>query len=146
MADRAASRGRVADRVRRAFLGRRLTYTYEIVEKVAGRAAGHAHRAGADADGDDLRVDRRLGEGRTQMSLRNRGEPAACSDFAAPVMVAAMRRANAKDLARLKSAPRVPLKPVQNKTKYRSQQVRRCWTCCSLVLGQDDHPVRAGRR
>jgi hypothetical protein len=36
------------------------------------------------------------------MTLRNRGEPSGFSKFAAPVMAAAMRRANQKDLARLK--------------------------------------------
>ena len=36
------------------------------------------------------------------MTLRNRGEPAGFKRFAAPVMALAMRRANEKDLARLK--------------------------------------------
>jgi hypothetical protein len=34
--------------------------------------------------------------------LRNRGEPAGFAKVTAPVMAAAMRRANQKDLARLK--------------------------------------------
>ncbi|MBP1159013.1 hypothetical protein ABIC28_003407 [Rhodococcus sp. PvR044] len=37
------------------------------------------------------------------MVLRNRGEPSGFGAIAAPVMAAAMRRANSKDLARLKS-------------------------------------------
>ena len=37
------------------------------------------------------------------MSLRNRGEPSGFGKVAAPVMVAAMRRANTKDLARLRT-------------------------------------------
>jgi hypothetical protein len=43
------------------------------------------------------------GEGGTRMTLRNRGEPGGFSKVGAPVMTAAMRRANRKDLARLKS-------------------------------------------
>jgi len=43
------------------------------------------------------------GDGATSMSLRNRGEPAGFSKFVAPLMAPAMRRANQKDLKRLKS-------------------------------------------
>lgn len=40
--------------------------------------------------------------GRPRMMLRNRGEPSGFSRVAGPVLVRAMRRANRKDLARLK--------------------------------------------
>ena len=40
--------------------------------------------------------------GGTQMTLRNRGEPSGFSKVAAPMLAGAMRRANRKDLARLK--------------------------------------------
>jgi hypothetical protein len=43
------------------------------------------------------------GENSTRMTLRNRGEPSGFAGIAAPLMAAAMRRANQKDLARLKS-------------------------------------------
>lgn len=43
------------------------------------------------------------GEGATRMTLRNRGEPTGFSKVGAPVMAAAMRRANRKDLAHLKA-------------------------------------------
>jgi hypothetical protein len=41
--------------------------------------------------------------GGTRMSLRNRGEPRGFAKVGAPMMKAAMRRANRKDLQRLKS-------------------------------------------
>lgn len=41
--------------------------------------------------------------GGTRMKLRNRGEPAGFSRLAAPLMASAIRRANRKDLARLKA-------------------------------------------
>jgi hypothetical protein len=41
-------------------------------------------------------------DGHTRMVLRNRGNPAGFSTLIAPLMASAMRRANKKDLARLK--------------------------------------------
>jgi hypothetical protein len=38
------------------FLGRRLTYTYEIAEMISRRTAGHAHSRGSVPDGDGLCV------------------------------------------------------------------------------------------
>jgi hypothetical protein len=43
------------------------------------------------------------GDGATKMSLRNRGEPSGFAGVSAPLMSAAMRRANQKDLTRLKT-------------------------------------------
>ena len=42
-------------------------------------------------------------DGGTRMTLRNRGEPAGFARLGAGLMARAMRRANRKDLARLKS-------------------------------------------
>jgi uncharacterized membrane protein len=84
-----------------SFLGRRLDYTYELVDYVPG-----------------VRLVMRTDEGpfpmettyrwapdgpSTRMHLRNAGEPLGFSKLMAPFMAIAMRRANRKDLARLKS-------------------------------------------
>jgi hypothetical protein len=43
------------------------------------------------------------GEGKTRMTLRNRGEPKGFAKIVGPLMASAMRRANRKDLSRLKA-------------------------------------------
>ena len=83
------------------FLGRRLAYTYEIRELVPGERLVMSTSQGpfpmettygwSDA-----------GDGSTRMTLRNRGEPAGFKRVAAPLLARAMRRANQKDLERLK--------------------------------------------
>jgi hypothetical protein len=84
-----------------AFLGRRLAYTYEIVEFIPGvrlvmrtsegpfpMETTYAWESNAD--------------GTTRMTLRNRGTPSGFSVWVAPLMAMTMRRANRKDLALLK--------------------------------------------
>ncbi len=84
------------------FLGRRLAYTYEVVELVP-----HRRLVMRTAQGpfpmETTYAWEPEGDGRTRMSLRNRGEPSGFSRVAGPMMTRAMSRANAKDLARLKA-------------------------------------------
>ena len=83
------------------FLGRRLAYTYEVVDLVPGERL-----IMRTADGpfpmETTYIWQPVANGGTRMSLRNRGNPAGFSRVAAPFMAAAMRRANRQDLARLK--------------------------------------------
>jgi uncharacterized membrane protein len=83
------------------FLGRRLAYTYELVEHVPGERVVMRTTEGPFPMETSYEWDA-LGETRTKMSLRNRGEPSGFGRVAAFMMVGAMRRANRKDLLRLK--------------------------------------------
>ena len=83
------------------FLGRRLAYTYEIVDLVPGQRLVMSTAQGPFPM-ETTYTWQPLGETRTRMTLRNRGEPTGFSTVAAPVMAAAMRRANRKDLANVK--------------------------------------------
>lgn len=83
------------------FLGRRLTYTYEVLELVPGSRLVMGTKEGpfpmeTSYSWEDT------SSGGTRMTLRNRGEPAGFSRVVAPMLAGAMRRANRKDLARLK--------------------------------------------
>jgi len=83
------------------FLGRRLAYTYEIVELVPGERLV-MRTAEGPFPMETTYTWETSGSG-TRMTLRNRGEPSGFARLAAPILAAAMRRANRKDLARLKA-------------------------------------------
>ena len=84
------------------FLGRRLAYTYEVAEYAPGERLVMRTAEGPFPMETSYRWES-TAEGRTRMTLRNRGTPAGFSSLAAPLMSASMRRANKKDLARLKA-------------------------------------------
>jgi hypothetical protein len=84
------------------FLGRRLAYTYEVVELVPGERL-----VMRTADGpfpmETSYTWAALDAGRTRMTLRNRGRPTGFSVLAGPFIAAAMRRPNRKDLTALRA-------------------------------------------
>jgi uncharacterized protein YndB with AHSA1/START domain len=84
------------------FLGRRLAYTYEIRVLVPGERL-----VMSTADGpfpmETTYTWAETPAGGTRMTLRNRGEPSGFAKVGVPVLAGAMRRANRKDLERLKA-------------------------------------------
>jgi uncharacterized membrane protein len=84
------------------FLGKRVDYVYEVKALEPGERFVMATAEGpfpmettyAWEDTED---------GGTKMFLRNRGQPSGFSRITAPLLVGAMRRANRKDLKRLKA-------------------------------------------
>jgi uncharacterized membrane protein len=84
------------------FLGRRLAYEYEVVDLVPGERLV-MRTAEGPFPMETTYTWEAVGEGQTRMTLRNRGEPSGFSKVGAPLMASAMRRANRKDLDRLKT-------------------------------------------
>ena len=84
------------------FLGRRLAYTYEFTDLVPNELLVMRTAEGPFAM-ETTYTWEPSGDSGTRMTLRNRGEPSGFSKVGAPLMTAAMRRANRKDLAQLKA-------------------------------------------
>jgi polyketide cyclase/dehydrase/lipid transport protein len=83
------------------FLVKRLRYTYTVLELIEGERMVMATDQGkfpmeTTYEWFDAAA------GGTRMTLRNRGEPKGWPGVAAPLMARSMRKANLKDLARLK--------------------------------------------
>ncbi|MEX2255275.1 MAG: SRPBCC family protein [Acidimicrobiia bacterium] len=84
------------------FLGRRLAYTYEFMDVRPGEQL-IMRTAQGPFPMETTYTWSAPGPALTLMTLRNRGEPAGFSKVTAPIMASAMKRANHKDLARLRS-------------------------------------------
>lgn len=83
------------------FLGRRMEYTYEIVEFVPGERMVMRTVEGPFPMETSYRWES-VAENVTRMSLRNRGRPTGFSALMSPLMAVMIRRANRKDLTKLK--------------------------------------------
>ncbi len=84
------------------FLGRQLAYTYELTDVVTGERLV-MRTAQGPFPMETSYTWSAIGADSTRMTLRNRGEPAGFSRLIGPFMAMAMRRANRKDLRRLKT-------------------------------------------
>jgi hypothetical protein len=84
-----------------AFMGRSLTYTYEVREHAPGERFVMSTEEGPFPMETTYEW-RDRAAGTTLMSLRNRGEPSGFAKVGAGLMARAMQKANRKDLAQLK--------------------------------------------
>lgn len=84
------------------FLGRTLSYTYEVVELVDQERLVMRTSQGPFPMQTTYTWEP-AGDGSTRMRLHNTGEPSGFARVSAPMMERSMRRATTKDLARLKA-------------------------------------------
>jgi uncharacterized protein YndB with AHSA1/START domain len=82
-------------------MGRRLAYTYEIMELVPGERLVMRTTTGAFPM-ETTYTWESTADGGTRMTLRNRGQPKGFARIGATMMTRAMRKATTKDLAQLK--------------------------------------------
>jgi uncharacterized protein YndB with AHSA1/START domain len=85
-----------------SFLGRELAYTYEIRELEPGRRLVMSTSEGPFPM-ETTYAWEDAGPDQTRMALRNRGEATGYPHLASPFVSFSMRRANTKDLRRLKA-------------------------------------------
>ena len=83
------------------FLGRELAYTYEIVEYIPGQKLV-MRTAEGPFPMETTYTWTAVDEGQTRMTLNNKGRPSGFSKLFAPLMATMMRKANTKDLKRIK--------------------------------------------
>lgn len=83
------------------FLGRTLRYTYEFVELDEERLVMRTEQGPFPME--TTYTWSTVEHDATRMTLRNRGKPTGLMRLLTPIMQPAMRRANRKDLARLKT-------------------------------------------
>ena len=83
------------------FLGRDLAYTYEITEYVPDQKLV-MRTANGPFPMETTYTWETIAHNHTRMRLRNAGQPSGFSKVFAPFMASAMRKANNKDLLRLK--------------------------------------------
>lgn len=83
------------------FLGKELSYTYEIVELQANQKLV-MRTAEGPFPMETTYVWTAISDNQTKMTLRNAGQPSGFSKLFAPIMAIMMRKANNKDLIHIK--------------------------------------------
>jgi uncharacterized membrane protein len=83
------------------FLGRELAYVYEIVEMIPGEKLV-MKTANGPFPMETIYTWQAVDHNQTRMTLRNRGIPTGFSKIVSPILAPMMKRANIKDLRKMK--------------------------------------------